>query len=77
MFQLFIKLFVGLFIITYRGMMAVFNSILGAITNYRINKGNLQRRGITEYQPSEIGGFFLPTSPATNVVVSGGDNRIR
>lgn len=77
MFQLFVKLLIGLFTIFYRGVMAVFNSILGVIKNNRINKGNLQRRGITEYRPSEIGGFFLPTLPATNVVISGGDNRIR
>jgi hypothetical protein len=58
-------------------MMAVINSIMALISGHRLNKANQKRRGVTEYQPSEIGGFFPPASSITNVVISGGDNRIR
>lgn len=53
------------------------DSLIMVINRRNADKGNVRRRGITEYRPSDIGGFFLPASPATNVVISGGDNRIR
>jgi hypothetical protein len=57
--------------------MAELHSILALINGRRLNKANQIRRGVTEYQPSEIDGFFLPNSPTVNVVISGGDSKIR
>lgn len=42
-----------------------------------INQSNEARRGVTEYLPSKIEGFFDVNEPLGNVIVSGGDNSIR
>ena len=70
MFEITIKIFLGLFSLIYRGMMAVLNSIISLINGYTLNKTNKLKRGITEYQPSNIEGFFQPASPITNGVYS-------
>jgi hypothetical protein len=70
-------MFIGLFAVMYRGMTEVIKSITALIKRQRLDKANQIGRGVIEYRPSEIGGFFLPESLPTNVVISGGDNRRR
>lgn len=43
----------------------------------QIVQGNAERRGVKEYLPSPIEGFFDINEPLGNIVVSGGDNSIR
>ncbi len=38
---------------------------------------NMKRRGVTEYKPSELGGFFPPEEVADYMVVSGGSDKLR
>lgn len=38
---------------------------------------NARKRGVTEYKPSEIGGFFPPSEAPGNTVISGGNDEIR
>lgn len=47
---------------------------LGGNTPERRNQRN---RGIVEYKPSEIGGFFPPEETPSNTVISGGADRVR
>ena len=88
MFQLFLLLFlgvlnlfvstiIGLFAFMCQGIMAVVNSIIALVSGHRLQKVNQAKRGVTEYQSCKIGEFFPPNSPATNVVISGGDDEIR
>ena len=42
-----------------------------------IGKENASRRGLIEYLPSQIEGFFNVNEPLGNVIVSGGTNEIR
>lgn len=68
---------IKVFTMLINGVVSIFNSIINAINGYRINKNNQISRGITEYQPSQIEGFFRSDEPAENAVISGGTNRIR
>ena len=73
MFEKFIKSAISPFIWQYRALEPI-RTMMG---HRRINKTNRTRRGITENRASEINRFFLPKDPQTNVLISGGDNRIR
>lgn len=42
-----------------------------------IDEGNMARRGVVEYAPSQIEGFFDVNQPLGNVIASGGDNNVR
>jgi hypothetical protein len=53
------------------------DAIIQWINNRIIEQNNEITRGITEYKPSEIGGFFPPTDPIGNVVISGGEDAMR
>jgi hypothetical protein len=53
------------------------DEIIQWINNRSITKNNEIPRGITEYKPSEIGGFFLPADQIGNVIISGGENIMR
>jgi hypothetical protein len=53
------------------------DAIIQWVNDRTIAKNNEMMRGITEYKPSEIGGFFPPTEQIGNVVISGGENSVR
>lgn len=53
------------------------NNLLQSVTKNTPEHRNMKRRGITEYQPSEIGGFFPLDEIADQMVVSGGNDKIR
>jgi hypothetical protein len=53
------------------------DEIIQWINNRTIAKNNEISRGLTEYKPSEIGGFFLPGDQIGNVIISGGENIMR
>jgi hypothetical protein len=53
------------------------DGIIQWINKRTIAKNNTILRGVTEYKPSEIGGFFPSTDQIDNVVISGGENSMR
>ncbi|GHU16067.1 hypothetical protein FACS1894163_04740 [Spirochaetia bacterium] len=53
------------------------DAIIQWINNKTIAQNNEIMRGITEYKPSEIGGFFPPTDQIGNIIISGGENSMR
>jgi hypothetical protein len=53
------------------------DTIIQWINNRTVAKNNEITRGVTEYKPSEIGGFFPPTDQIGNVIISGGENSMR
>jgi hypothetical protein len=53
------------------------DAIIQWVNNRTITKNNEISRGLTEYKPSEIGGFFLPGDQIGNVIISGGENVMR
>lgn len=55
------------------GMGALANRLTGNTPEQR----NARSRGVTEYKPSEIGGFFQPSEAPGNTVISGGDEQTR
>lgn len=48
-----------------------------AIRERHVAKTNSGRRGVTEYRPSQIGGFIEQEAYASNVLCSGGTNELR
>jgi hypothetical protein len=53
------------------------DEIVQWVNKRTIAKNNTIMRGVTEYKPSEIGGFFPPTDQIGNVIISGGENSMR
>jgi hypothetical protein len=53
------------------------DAIIQWVNNRTIAKNNEISRGLKEYKPSEIGGFFLPNDQIGNVIISGGENIMR
>lgn len=58
-------------------MMRGAGGILRRVTKNTPEHRNMLRRGVTEYKPSEIGGFFPAEERAEHMVVSGGDDKLR
>lgn len=57
--------------------MGLLDIISDIIRNKQISKANINRRGIVEYNPSQIGGFIESDIFNNNVVVSGGTDVLR
>lgn len=57
--------------------MGLLDVISDAIRNRQVAKTNSSRRGITEYQPSQIGGFVEQNIYNTNVICSGDSSDLR
>ena len=57
--------------------MGLLDIISDAIRNRQVAKTNSNRRGITEYQSSQIGGFVEQNIYTTNVICSGDSSDLR
>ena len=55
-----------------RGRWNVTCGLINLLTGNTVEGRNQRRKGIQEYQPSEIGGFFQENSDLDNMVISGG-----
>ncbi len=51
--------------------------LLRRVTKNTPERRNMQRRGVTEYKPSELGGFFPPEETVDQMVASGGSDKLR
>ena len=51
--------------------------LINLLTGNTVEGRNQRRKGIQEYQPSEIGGFFQENSDLDNMVISGGTKEKR
>lgn len=51
--------------------MGFWEIVSDTIINRKVEKANINRRGVTQYKPSQIGGFVEPDSYSQNVVCSG------
>ena len=51
--------------------MGLWDIIIDSIRNRQISKTNISRRGVTQYKPSQIGGFVEPDINTGKVVCSG------
>lgn len=51
--------------------MGLWDIITDSIRNRQISKTNISRRGVTQYKPSQIGGFVEPDINTGKVVCSG------
>lgn len=58
-------------------MLGGVSSLLTRASGNTPEQRNIKKRGVVEYKPSEIGGFFPASEVPENTVISGGDARIR
>lgn len=58
-------------------MLKGMGSLMNHLGGNTPEKRNQRKKGIVEYKPSEIGGFFPPEESSVNTVISGGSDRIR